>query len=393
MLLYHSSLILSTPSDYPHIRYRKNTFQHVSFALCNIYASVVIDAHFLCAEDHLPYQGRQYSMKEFADLQGRLPRKIGQYNCKHMAVPILLGAPPAYSEETLEEMRRNSAEKIEIDGRTMSRYEWTQEQRRIETAVRYQKDRGVLATHAGNMEIRRDAQGKINALMVRYEKISEKAGLHERRSRTYVEGFEHVKLKDRKIPSAQERERLKSYYPKDVQLNALDAPGYVEKFKSITDNEAVDQSIYECAVKALTHRAGTAGEDLYLINGKTGKILHANTTSKGKCTVNYDAATTEAIRKAHSRGIPIIALHNHPNGMPPSIDDGSSAYARGYDMGIVAGHNLEVFTYSKADRMYSEKQCEFLHERLVSAIRFEFDFNEERWYTYLKKFGMEVSRR
>lgn len=155
----------------------------------------IIDAHFLCAEDHLPYQGRQYSMKEFADLQSRLPRKIGQYNCKHMAVPILLGAPPAYSEETLEEMRRNSAEKIEIDGRTMSRYEWTQEQRRIETAVRYQKDRGVLATHAGNMEIRRDAQGKINALMGRYEKISEKAGLHERRSRTYVEGFEHVKLK------------------------------------------------------------------------------------------------------------------------------------------------------------------------------------------------------
>lgn len=158
----------------------------------------IIDAHFLCAEDHLPYQGRQYSMKEFADLQGSLPRKIGQYNCKHMAVPILLGAPPAYSEETLEEMRKNSAEKIEIDGRTMSRYEWTQEQRRIETAVRYQKDRGVLAAHAGNMEIRRDAQGKINALMGRYEKISEKAGLRERRSRTYVEGFEHVKLKSLK---------------------------------------------------------------------------------------------------------------------------------------------------------------------------------------------------
>lgn len=155
---------------------------------------VEIDAHFLCAEDHLPYQGRQYSNREFADLQASLTRKIGQWNCKHMALPVLLGAPPAYSEDQLKEMRRNSAEIIEIDGKKKSRYEWTQEQRRIETAVRYQKDRGVVAKHAGNMELRRDAQGKINALMGRYEKISEKAGLHERRSRTYVEGFEHVKL-------------------------------------------------------------------------------------------------------------------------------------------------------------------------------------------------------
>lgn len=154
---------------------------------------VEINAHMLCAEDHVPYQGRQYTKEQFAQIQGSLRRRIGQWNCKHIAMPIKMGAEPAYSEEELEEMANNSLEKIEIDGQKKSRYEWTQEQRKIETAVRYQKDRGVLARHAGNMDVRRDAQGKIDALMARYEKISERAEVHERRERTYVKDYRKVR--------------------------------------------------------------------------------------------------------------------------------------------------------------------------------------------------------
>ena len=156
---------------------------------------VEITAHMLCAEDHVDIQGRQFTNEQFAQIQASLPRKIGQWNCKHTAFPILMGAPPTYSKEELEEMAGNSREQIEIDGKKMSRYEWTQEQRRIETAVRYQKDRGVIAKHAGNMEMRRDAQGKIDALMEKYEKISEQAGLYERRDRTYVKGYAPVKAR------------------------------------------------------------------------------------------------------------------------------------------------------------------------------------------------------
>lgn len=159
---------------------------------------VEIDAHLLCAEDHVPHQGRQFTNEQFAQLQKSLPRKIGQWNCKHIAMPIKMGAEPAYSKEELREMADNSREQIEIDGQKKSRYEWTQEQRKIETAVRYQKDRGVLARRAGNMDVRRDAQGKIDALMERYELISERAGLYERRERTYVKGYAPVKAKTKK---------------------------------------------------------------------------------------------------------------------------------------------------------------------------------------------------
>ena len=145
---------------------------------------VEISAHPMCAEDHLPYQGRQYSKAAFAELQDRLPRPIGMWNCRHIAYPILLGvSPPAHSAQELEEYRRGSKEEIEIDGDTRSRYEWTQVQRAIETAVRYKQDEITLAKAAGDDVLVRDARRKIRELDSYYSKISEAAGTPKRRER------------------------------------------------------------------------------------------------------------------------------------------------------------------------------------------------------------------
>ena len=158
---------------------------------------IEISAHALCATDHLPYQGLQYSKEEFEELQQSLGRPIGAWNCKHMTWPIILGVSECtYSKEELAEMNRFSTEEIEIDGRKKTRYEWSQEQRRIETAVRYQKDRANLARHSGHDDIRRDAQAKINKLTKAYEGISEKTKLGAEWDRMRVAGFRAVKTAD-----------------------------------------------------------------------------------------------------------------------------------------------------------------------------------------------------
>ena len=145
---------------------------------------VEISAHPMCAEDHLPYQGKQYSNAAFAELQDSLLRPIGMWNCRHIAYPILLGiSPPAHSAQELEEYRRGSTEQIEIDGATHSRYEWTQVQRAIETAVRYKQDEITLAKAAGDDVLVRDARRKIRELDSYYSKISEAAGTPKRRER------------------------------------------------------------------------------------------------------------------------------------------------------------------------------------------------------------------
>ena len=154
---------------------------------------VQISLHALCAEDHLPYQGRRFTNKQFERLQNRLPRPFGMWNCKHTMFPVLMSAPPTYSEEEIERYRKNSLEKIEIDGRTLSRYEWTQEQRRIEAAIRQQKDIANLARASGDMKTARQASAAIDRLYARYDRISDAAGLDKQYARAYVRGYRETR--------------------------------------------------------------------------------------------------------------------------------------------------------------------------------------------------------
>ncbi len=167
--------------------------------LGNEYGSdgIEISAHALCATDHLPYQGLQFSNRDFEELQNSLGRPFGAWNCKHTMFPIILGvSAPAHDADELRMYRENSAAEIEIDGRTMSRYEWSQEQRRIETAVRAQKDIAIATKASGDDVARREAQSKINALQDHYEKVSRAAGLDMQRDRMRVAGFRQVKTID-----------------------------------------------------------------------------------------------------------------------------------------------------------------------------------------------------
>lgn len=155
-------------------------------AIGNVFGAdgVELSAHPMCAEDHLPYQGMQMSNAEFAELQDKLDRPIGMWNCRHIAYPILLGiSKPAHSADELAEFKSNSTQKIEIEGAKKSRYEWTQEQRRVETAVRYQQDAVTLAKAAGDDVLVRDAKRKIRELDSYYDRISEAAGTPKRRER------------------------------------------------------------------------------------------------------------------------------------------------------------------------------------------------------------------
>ncbi|MDY2655553.1 MAG: phage minor capsid protein [Candidatus Limiplasma sp.] len=158
---------------------------------------VEISAHMLCAEDHLPYQGRQFSLEEFERLNETLRRPIakGMWNCSHVAEPIMLGiSKPAHTEEELAEYRRSSLEQVTIDGKTKSRYQWTQEQRRIETAIRREKDVAIAAKAAGDDVLRRECQQRIGDLRKRYDSISQAAGLEVRTDKMAVSGFGAVKV-------------------------------------------------------------------------------------------------------------------------------------------------------------------------------------------------------
>ena len=146
---------------------------------------VEISAHALCAPDHQRIQGKQYSLAEFERLNRSLERPIGELNCHHFTTPIVLGvSKPVYSASELREINKRSNAKVSYGGKTYTRYEASQRQRQLETAIRYAKDERDACVAAGDKLGATQARKKSAALTAEYKRFSEQAGLTVRLERT-----------------------------------------------------------------------------------------------------------------------------------------------------------------------------------------------------------------
>ena len=135
---------------------------------------VEISAHFTCAEDHLPYQGKQYSLADFEDLQNSLRRPFGQWNCRHKRFAVILGiSKPVYSADDLESMRKFNRKKITIDGEPMNIMQARQILNALATQREQQQDRLSLFKSSGDSLAESEAQDKITAIDSRYKKIQD----------------------------------------------------------------------------------------------------------------------------------------------------------------------------------------------------------------------------
>ena len=156
---------------------------------------VEISAHSPCAEDHLHLQGKQFSKKEFAKINGSLERPIGEYNCRHFVFSIVLGVnKPSYSNKMLNQMNRESQSVIEYEGKKYTSYEATQVQRKLETEIRKQKDRQIIARASGDKDGVGIAQSNITTLTRKYNDFSKKAGLDTYKKRLTVSGYHKVSV-------------------------------------------------------------------------------------------------------------------------------------------------------------------------------------------------------
>lgn len=149
---------------------------------------VEINAHGLCAKDHLPYQGRQYSLKKYEEINNSLKRQIGTCNCTHSISYIILGiSPPTYDKEELSQMKDYSNEKIKIGNREVTRYEASQLMRQAETNMRYKQDEIIALKNAGLDFDKKEEQ--LKQMKKQYYYISKRAGLKTRYDRAYVPGY------------------------------------------------------------------------------------------------------------------------------------------------------------------------------------------------------------
>lgn len=151
-----------------------------------------ISAHACSAPDHEPIQGRQYSDAAYQALNNSLRRRIGTLNCGHAASPIILGvSSPQYTKEELEKFRQDNAKGVTVDGKHYTGYQATQMQRKLERAIRKQKNRIIVDEAAGDSnskKLKRD-RTRLAILRQRYRAFSKDAGLRTQEERTETAGF------------------------------------------------------------------------------------------------------------------------------------------------------------------------------------------------------------
>lgn len=162
---------------------------------------VELSAHAISAPDHLPVQGRQFSNEEFYKLQtaqefedingneyAPIKRPIGQWNCRHVRFPIIIGiSEPVHSEEQLKQFAENSNKK----------YDLTQQQRAMETKLRSLKNQRIAASAAGDELEAKRLQRKINEQQTIYRRFSEKHDLLYDTQRASVEGYRRISVVDK----------------------------------------------------------------------------------------------------------------------------------------------------------------------------------------------------
>lgn len=127
-----------------------------------------------------------------------------------------------------------------------------------------------------------------------------------------------------------------------VDHSYIESGEYRRKFDKLTDNQEVNKTLYNCAKAALNHRSGTEFEDMYWIDGSTGKIIVSALNEKEPMGITY----SNSIKKAITDKSNLITLHTHPHSMPPSDDDFNSNFSHKYITGVIACHNGKIFVYN-----------------------------------------------
>ena len=194
---------------------------------------------------------------EFKDIKGNeykaFARPIGQWNCRHVKFPIIIGvSEPVHTEEQLKEFAENSEKK----------YDLTQQQRVMETKLRQLKTERLTASAAGDELEAKRLQRKINEQQTIYRRFSEKNGLLYDTQRASVEGYRRISVKMPIAAHSAERNtgKMLKYNPNvDFSVN-LD---------SLTPK--VNKSISVAAQKVAELGGKTNKEHLLLIDIETGE--------------------------------------------------------------------------------------------------------------------------
>lgn len=139
-----------------------------------------VSAHATARPDHQVWQGKVYTYDELVSVcgLGTGPGLCG-WNCYHHYDPFIEGVSVRkYTDEELKQLNADANRKATYNGKEYTKYEATQEQRRLEREMRGLREKiDYLKKHGGDKTDIQNMQIRYKAYMERYKDFSEKMGL------------------------------------------------------------------------------------------------------------------------------------------------------------------------------------------------------------------------
>ena len=186
-----------------------------------------------CARpDHQTWQGKVFSKEELRTVcgYGSVTGLCGA-NCRHSFDPFIPGiSERLYPDDWLEEQNKREAQTKEWNGKQLNAYEQTQQQRKMETAMRAQRQKIRLLQEAGAdkddiMLEKAKYQGQLNE----YKQFSKKMGLVEQRERIYQDGLGKV--------ATNTKQQNARYTPEMIRNAKIDSNQY-KRYKEVLKEDA-----------------------------------------------------------------------------------------------------------------------------------------------------------
>ena len=139
-------------------------------------------------------KGKWYD--DFDTINNGLDRQVSTLNCYHYIFNGILGVTePEYTKEELQKDKEKNLNGCEIDGKHYTLYEASQLQRKLETAIREQKDVQILGKSLNNMELITSSQSKITSLTKKYKEVCNVSGLPYKVKRLSISGYKRANIK------------------------------------------------------------------------------------------------------------------------------------------------------------------------------------------------------
>ena len=193
---------------------------------------VEVSWHPCARPDHQTWQGKVFSKEELRTVcgYGTVTGLCGA-NCRHTFHPFIPGVSERlYPDDWLEEQNKREAQTKEWNGKQLNAYEQTQQQRKMETAMRAQRQKIRLLEEAGAdkddiMLEKAKYQGQLNE----YKQFSKKMGLVEQRERIYQDGLGKV--------ATNTKQQNARYTPEMIRNAKIDSNQY-KRYKEVLKEDA-----------------------------------------------------------------------------------------------------------------------------------------------------------